>query len=176
MPAYFWSVVSTEETKAPLSHAQTSISITRASASSCPFSLKLVYNYGSGHQRLYDWLINYIDTKAKGRHLKKIDLGLCGRFYQSGAPSPPRFEVREATAVQKARSKLPTWLTVSPVSKLWWTPASKSLYRSNFLDDDILLWCLYTWYCMYAFWLNIVFLPVVFDTLLCNHWHICTVV
>jgi hypothetical protein len=39
----------------------------------------------------------------------------------------------------KAGSKIPTWLTVSPVYKLWYTPAAKSLYRSIFEDDDILL-------------------------------------
>ncbi len=32
--------------------------------------------------------------------------------------------------VHKAGSKSLTWLTVSPVYKLWWTPAAKSLYRS----------------------------------------------
>ncbi len=44
----------------------------------------------------------------------------------------------------KAGSKIPTRLSVSPVYKLWLTPAAKSIYRLNFLDDDILLWCLYT--------------------------------
>jgi hypothetical protein len=49
-----------------------------------------------------------------------------------------REKVRGATA-HKAGSKIPTLLTVSPVYN---TPAAKSLYRSIFLDDEILLCCL----------------------------------
>ncbi len=55
-----------------------------------------------------------------------------------------REKVRRAIA-HKAGSEIPTWLTVSPVYKLWLTPAAKSLYRSIFLDNDILrclLWVL----------------------------------
>ncbi len=54
-----------------------------------------------------------------------------------------REKVRGAT-VHKAGSKIPTWLNISPVYKLWyWTPAAKSLYGSIILDDDISLWCLH---------------------------------
>jgi hypothetical protein len=60
---------------------------------------------------------------------------------KGGGGSGTREKVRGAT-VHKAGSKIPTWLTVSPVYKLYITLAAKSLYRSIYLDDDILLWCL----------------------------------
>ncbi len=137
------------------------------------------------------WLINYVDTKAKCRHLKKLtckgtlrQVFICLRFsplrvflgwssnlvgsqsdqiqsvklmqnmLSNRTPYPPpphthcmriygtvylftqergeggeswtREKIRGAT-VHRARSKIPTWPTVSPV---------------YFLDDDILLWCL----------------------------------
>ncbi len=43
---------------------------------------------------------------------------------------------RGNTVVHKAGLKIPTWLTVSPVTQ------SINFYNF-FLDDDILLWCLY---------------------------------
>ncbi len=43
-----------------------------------------------------------------------------------------RAKVREAT-VDKAGSKIPTWLTLFPVYKLWQTPGAKFLYRWIFL-------------------------------------------
>ncbi len=46
------------------------------------------------------WLINYIDTKAKCRHLKKWPVeGLCGRCYLSAVPSPPRIFVWGGLAI-----------------------------------------------------------------------------
>ncbi len=100
-------------------------------------------------QRLPHRLINYTETKAKCRH-KKLPIPLthcirvcCILIYAGnwGKKELTGEKLREAT-VHKARSTIATWLTVSPVYKLWQTPAAKSLSRSNFLDDDILLWCL----------------------------------
>ncbi len=54
-----------------------------------------------------------------------------------------REKVRGGT-VHKAGSKMPTWLIISPVYKLWWPPVAKSLLHDIFLDDDILLWSLYS--------------------------------
>ncbi len=78
-------------------------------------------------------LINYIDTKAKCRHLKIYFAAGCLSVwgplpyydpiphtysYREGGGELTREKVREAT-VHKAGSKIPTWLTVSPVYKLW---------------------------------------------------------
>ncbi len=46
---------------------------------------------------------------------------------EGGGESWTREKVRGAT-VHKAGSKIPIWLTVSPVYKLLWTPAAKSIY------------------------------------------------
>ncbi len=50
-------------------------------------------------------------------------------WQREGGRSWTREKVRGAT-VHKAGSKIPTWLTVSPVYKIWWTPGAKSLCRS----------------------------------------------
>ncbi len=105
--------------------------------------------------------IRLIEGNAKCRHLKKMACkGTCDRCFSVwGTESLPilthqytiyfshregggwtREKVRGA-AVQKAGSKISTWLTVSPVYKHWKTPAAKSLYKSICLDADILLWC-----------------------------------
>ncbi len=65
-----------------------------------------------------------------------------GKGGGGGRESSTRKKVRGAT-VHKAGSKMPIWLTLSPLYKLWKTPTAKSLYRSIFLDDDSLLWCLF---------------------------------
>ncbi len=54
-------------------------------------------------------------------------------------------KVEGQQTVNKAGSKIPTWLTVPSVYNSDKHPAAKAFYRSNFLDDDILLWCLYSW-------------------------------
>ncbi len=152
-------------------------------------------------------LINYIDTKAKCRHRKKLTCVkvLCGRCLSefvdwrysqscwyfrpnsvnccsshllsgSTLPSPPLPCVK----VQYIQTVF-GWERVGGVEFLWrpysagvwhsvsdhiqnllncqtapnknlggegtsdrWTPDAKSLYRSILLDDDILLWCLYS--------------------------------
>jgi hypothetical protein len=75
-------------------------------------------------------------------HARSHQLCLKGQTHKLAILSH-REKVRMAI-VHKAGSKIPTWLTVSLVYKLWKTPAAKSLYRSIFLDDDILLLCLYS--------------------------------
>jgi hypothetical protein len=111
------------------------------------------------------WLINYIDTKAKCRHLKKLTCkGTLRQVFiclRSSGPYPPpltqcirvysvslyvflqrkgggcwtREKVKGAT-VYKAESKIPTWLTISPLLQ--------SPFTDQFLlNDDNLLWCLY---------------------------------
>jgi hypothetical protein len=63
-------------------------------------------------------------------------------FPQGGkGESWTREKVRGAI-VYNAGSKIPTWLTESPVFKLWYTPAAKVPLHVNFLDDDILPWYL----------------------------------
>jgi hypothetical protein len=52
-----------------------------------------------------------------------------------------REKVTGAT-VHKAGSKIPTWLTVPPLLQSINSDKQLPLYRSIFLDDDILLWCL----------------------------------
>ncbi len=52
-------------------------------------------------------------------------------FTQGRGGELTRDKIRGAT-VHKAGSNIPTWLTVSPVYKLWKTPATKPLYRSFF--------------------------------------------
>ncbi len=98
---------------------------------------------------------------AKCRHVKNWPVkGLCGRclfvWFPEPHPPPPTHclclykniqytysnregggeswtrEKGSGATVYKARSKIPTWLTVSPVYKLWYSPAAKSLYRWNF--------------------------------------------
>ncbi len=120
------------------------------------------------------WLINYIDNKVKCRHLKKFTCKGTLRQYLSvwgpepHTPPPPAYtlyvcictiylftqgrgggesytgEKVRGTMVHKAGSKIPSWLKVSLIYVLWKKPAPKSPYKSIFLEDDILLWCLYS--------------------------------
>ncbi len=83
--------------------------------------------------------IGVIEDNAKCRHPKNLQVkGLCSRCFSVWGPEPhtppiqytyshrkggrgkswTREKVREAT-VHKAGSKIPTWLTVSSVYKLW---------------------------------------------------------
>jgi hypothetical protein len=108
---------------------------------------RVVVTPAGGPVRQPHGLINYIDTKAECRHLKNWPLKwLCGMCFSvwgslpSSDPIPPpltlymcilytyshrkggreltREKVRGAT-VYKAGSKILTWVTVSPVFKLW---------------------------------------------------------
>ncbi len=116
-----------------------------------------------GCQWHYHGLINYKDTKAKCRHLKKLPVkgqaagvwGLLPLLWPHTTTTTPytmytyvyseylftqgrggrrwTSEKVKGATVHKAGSKIPTWLTVSPVYKLWQTPAAKSLLQANFL-------------------------------------------
>ncbi len=77
---------------------------------------------------------------SESRQIQSVKLQ---NMVSSRGESGAREKVRGLT-VHKDGSKIPIWLTVSPVYKLWWTPAAKSIYRSIFLNDDILLWCLHS--------------------------------
>jgi hypothetical protein len=46
------------------------------------------------------------------------------------------------------------------------TPAAKSLYRLVFLDDDILLWCLYSWLVHAWYHVSVPTLQLILDYLL----------
>ncbi len=118
-----------------------------------------------------------IEGNAECRHLKNLPVKeLCGGCLSVWGPEPhippspytlfsivftciqytyPRREggeswakgkVREAT-VHKTGSKIPTWLTESPVSVKLWQHLTQSPFTGQFLDDDILLWCLWSIWC-----------------------------
>ncbi len=99
----------------------------------------------SDHSALYTrtsdhGLMNHKDTKAKCRHLKKLT---CSLYTERGGESWAIEKVRGAT-VHKAGSKIPTCLTVSPVYNFDKHLPQTLFAESIFLDDYIVLWCLYS--------------------------------
>jgi hypothetical protein len=68
-------------------------------------------------------------------NVKKYELSILIHTGKGGRFEPERRGEGQHSTVHKARSKI-------PVCKL--PPAAKSLYKSIFLDDDMLLWCLYS--------------------------------
>ncbi len=117
------------------------------------------------------WKIRFIEGNSKCRHLKNWPLkGLCAGVYLSEAqnpkPPPPHLHTVYVYTVylftqREGRGNRGVYITVtklgwkyqhywmyagnwlSPVYKLWWTFAAKALYRTIFLDDDILHWLLW---------------------------------
>ncbi len=90
-------------------------------------------------------LIKYIDNKAKCRHLKQLIFkGTLLQFFLCVwgpptllVPHSPRplhtLYVYCTCILIHTGSKIPLWLNISPVYKLWCTPAATSLYRSFFI-------------------------------------------
>jgi hypothetical protein len=95
-------------------------------------------------------LINLIDTKAKCHHLKKMTCkGTLWHtvyvytvyfFTQRGGGGWGRWAERRFTKL--GRKYQHDWLYLQSINSDK-HPAAKAIYRSIFLDDNILLWCLF---------------------------------